>query len=553
MVNFIKGGITTAQYAVYFVIVFVIVYLAMQVVKAVIGFDVFFKWWNTNGGKAYKQGFDMMSFALFQESRLAFNIRQAFIPGQDRLNYTDIMLLQSIALNQARVMVNSDGNPQDGNFVLPHHVCQGIAWSSADNPVFQNLYLYWAKAASDAASLTTPDPQGGITPTTAGHDWPSKYANTKDSDGNLIGPEDYTWGTIADPGATGFWPHQNGCSGFFDMPGTPAKAVIPYDLLTNPARSVIGEAVSLANGTAPKYRDSKAKTGGGNDIYLQGFSGAGADNSVSMYYIPGCPGPQGSWAQLFADFGIIYTMSSLAGDSKVPVVSDGALCGGSDNSTPLDPCPASCDFNPSPKPDGTSISCGDRNKQSKATSMTGMPISDFNIWNGTSRWGPYGGSESSGVYGPNFFSAFRMDPQSYVFTSWVGNLYDDPTTGIVLDPQAIKNLVGMADPGIRGQTGGWIRFFKGINTDLKSYDEIMNQLFSKYATQFTARAVIQNTSKKCGVGGWLSSGISILGGLAMFVMCPEVGVIGGLLIGASALGSGVQTAMDKGCIPGGGN
>jgi hypothetical protein len=39
----------------------------------------------------------------------------------------------------------------------------------------------------------------------------------------------------------------------------------------------------------------------------------------------------------------------------------------------------------------------------------------------------------------------------------------------------------------------------------------------------------------------------------MFAMCPEVGFVGGLLIGTSALGSGVQTAMDKGCIPGGGN
>ena len=276
------------------------------------------------------------------------------------------------------------------------------------------------------------------------------------------------------------------------------------------------------------------------------------NKTISMYYIPNFPGPQGSWAQLFADFGIIYTESSVAGDSKVPVIADGALCGGDDNSTPLNPCPVSCDYLPSPPPDGSQISCGNNAKAGKSPSMTGIPISDFSIWNGDSRFGKWGSGTDAddGVYGPNFFSAFRMDPESYVFTSWVGNLYDDPTTGIILDPQAIKNLVGMADPSMRGQSGGWIRFFKGINTDLKSYDEIMNELFSTYATNFTARATIANTAKKCGAGGWLSAGASLLGGLAMFAMCPEIGIIGGIAVLASSVASGASTAADKGCIPG---
>ena len=107
MVDFVKKGKWTAEFVVYFIILFVMVYLGVQVIKSVLGFDVFFKWWNANGGNAYKQGFDMLSFALFQESRLAFNIRQLFIPGQDRLNYTDIMLIQSIAFNQARIDIDS--------------------------------------------------------------------------------------------------------------------------------------------------------------------------------------------------------------------------------------------------------------------------------------------------------------------------------------------------------------------------------------------------------------------------------------------------------------
>jgi hypothetical protein len=523
MVNLLKNGITLAQYSVYVVILFVIIYLCVQVLKSILGFDVFFKWWNKNGGKQYKQGFDMMSFALFQESRLAFNIRQAFIPGQDRLTYTDVMLLQSIAFNQARVFTDSDGNPIQGNFVLPHHICQGIAWSSADNPVFKNLYKYWYNAANNAQTINNTDSEGGIVNTTSGYNWPLKYVQNNSPD-----PEDSKiWTNILGHQCGGFWPHQNGCFGFFDMPGTPENGVTPYDLLTNPARSVIGESKSLSTGSAPVYRADKS-------IYLQGDKN-GDSNVVSMYYIPGYAGPQGSWAQLFADFGIIYTESSLSGDSKVPVISDGALCSGSNKKTPLNPCPLTC---------GYKTTCGDM-----PPSGTGMPISDFNIWYESSRWMATGGSQKNpAVYGPNFFSAFRMNPQSYVFTSWVGNLYDDPSTGIILDPQAIKNLIGMAEPGIRGQTGGWIRFLKGINTDLKSYDEIMNELFSTYATNFTSRAQIQNTNLNCGINGWLASGASLLGGLAMFALCPELGPIGIAVIASGSLLSGITTAADKGCL-----
>ena len=178
-----------------------------------------------------------------------------------------------------------------------------------------------------------------------------------------------------------------------------------------------------------------------------------------------------------------------------------------------------------------------------------MPISDFNIWNESSRWIKTGQNTSS--YGPNFFSAFRMDPQSYIFTSWVGNMYDDPTTGIILDPQAIKNLVGMGSPGIRGQNGGWIKFFKGINTDLKSYDEIMNQLFTQYATQFTARAEINNTAKKCGASSIMSAIVGGLGLAFMAVMLPGIGTGAAIALGGSLFAaSSFSSAASSGCIPG---
>jgi hypothetical protein len=544
MVDFVKKGKWTAEFVVYFIILFVMVYLGVQVIKSVLGFDVFFKWWNANGGNAYKQGFDMLSFALFQESRLAFNIRQLFIPGQDRLNYTDIMLIQSIAFNQARIDIDRKTDPPQGNFVLPHHVCQGIAWSSADDPVFQKLYNYWLFQASAASDLTYADPTHA-----SGWNWPTIYQN------NQIGPEDPSWSNISTNTAGGFWPHQNGCTGFFDMPGGGDSGEIPYNLLTNPARSSIGEAASLKAGKAPKYKDKNYSQPSGstplqNDLYLYGDQASGrSDKSqqVILYYIPGSRTARGSWAQLFADFGIIYTMSSLAGDSKVPVISDGALCGGSDNSTPLNPCPNACDYLANPNKDGSQISCGNDAKQAKIPSMTGMPISDFGLWYGGSAW-----ISGLNVYGPNFFSAFRLDPQSYVFTSWVGNLYDDPTTGILLDPQAIKNLVGMGEAAIRGQNGGWIRFFKGINTDLRSYDEIMNQLFTTYATNFTARARITNTpKKKCGWADWLSVGSSVVGvGMMAMFIPPPIGLMAGAALLGGALVSGTSTAASKGCIPG---
>jgi hypothetical protein len=520
MVNLYKKEQSFAQHAVYLIIVFVILYLCTQVIKAIISFQPFFNWWNKSGGKSYAQGFDILSFALFQESRLCFNIRQAFISGQDRLNYTDVMLIQSIAFNQARILTDYEGNPLDGNFVLPHHLTQGIAWSSADDPIFKNTIKYWVAASQEVPGPSSGD-STGITTSTKGYDWPIKY--------NGIGPEDSKWTNIIGYKCNGFWPHQNGCTGFFDMPGNPADGVIPYDLLTNPARSVIGEQNSLKAGKAPKFRDASynENTGPFNDLYLQGDTAAPSRAiKVSMYYIPGYPGPQGSWAQLFADFGIIYTESSRSGDSKVPVVSDGTPCGGS---TPLDPCPITCAYG-----------------ANKCSGGTGMPVSDFNIWYGQSRFGPWGSTTNPNVYGPNFFSAFRMDPESYIFTSWVGNIYDDPTTGIILDPQAIKNLIGMAPPGLRAQGGGWTRFFKGINTDLKSYDDIMNELFSKYATQFTPRAQIQNTPSTCGASGWLSSVTSGVGlGMMGFFIPPPAGpIIGGI---AALLGF-VSSAMEKKCF-----
>jgi len=298
----------------------------------------------------------------------------------------------------------------------------------------------------------------------------------------------------------GFWPHLNGCIGFFDIPND--------------------------NGTFKKYDLIQY-------LPIPRIKKDGKWNR-KPWYIPGDSSPFGSWAQLFADWGIVYTTLTQSGISRVPVLSDGAKCFVS-GTKPLSPCPIGS---------GWCNNCTDNDNGSLPDSTPGI-----------STWFETGINQGNinknvaGQIGVNFLSINKINPQSYILTSWVGDLYDDPTTGIIFDGQAFRNMIG-ADGSYKHNSdgtwiyplGGWNRFFRGVNINLTSYDEIMNELFRQYATNFTARALdtsgsgCSTTKKWFGIGG--GAGAGLIGGIMLGVMLAPFTGGASLAIGVACAGVG---------------
>jgi hypothetical protein len=350
-----------------YICILIIGYLVINMISARMDYSIFIDWWNNNGGQTYNKTFDIYSMAYFSHSQLLFDIRQKLQPGTVNLNYTDIMLLQSIIINNSKTRIPPKGTTLPNNFVTPQHICQGIAWSDNDIDIFRE----------------------GIDSYYNGAWWyPAWVSNGKPGPDNGI-----QWTKICKYEVTGFWPHQNGLYGFFDIL-KPSSFNKEYDLTDNIATSSI--------------LDTKSVQG--------------------VYYSPGNTGRQGSWAQLFADFGVVYSQrQGSATTTKVPVL--------------------------------------------HSSSKT-------NLW--------YTSGYKNGKYGPNFMGIYKINPSSYMLTSWISNYYNDPTTGQKFDAQAFRNLIGMEPGVLKATQGGWIKFFKGINTELSSYNEIMNELFATYATNYTA-------------------------------------------------------------------
>ena len=381
-----------------YIVLVILINIFFNQIIAKIDYSTWIDWWNTTGGNTYKETFDIYSMAYFSHSTLLFDIQQLFQPGPTKLNYTDIMLLQSIILTNAKV-IKTNGKNLPNNFVTPQHICEGICWTDNDIDIFrEGIDSYYSNS---------------------GASWYPKWVAQ-----GKPGPDNGTaWGTITGNQVNGFWPHQNGCYGFFDTPGGGGT---PYGLTM--------------------------------DTLAQSF----AINSLNKYsYTPGSNAQFGSWAQLFADFGIVYSTKQSDGaggfiTTKVPVID---------------------------------------------------PTSNQDIW--------YTSGYDNDKYGPNFMGVYKINPSSFLLTSWVSNLFNDPTTGQKLDPQAFKNLIGMQPGALKASRGGWIKFFKGINTELSSYDQIMNDLFAVYATNYTI-----SPKKPCNQGSFaidaVNTAISI-GSMALFV------------------------------------
>ena len=462
------------------IVIYLLIKLIFAYITAIISYRTWIDWWNGNGGKNYRTTFDIYSMACFNSSKVLFNTRQLLIPGSASLNETDILLLQSIVLNNARVIPDQILSQ---NFVTPTHVCEGIAWNDGDLDIFRQAIDHW---------------YGGSTPGVNKADWYDAW-NT----GGRVGPDDAEgWTKITANECGGFWPHQNGCTGFFDMTGgVGASAKAPYDLGNF---TMVGDKKDTISPAYPGNLANSLNTPLGMFKDKNGKTYSGPIGSPGLYY-PGKPNdPQSSWAQLFADFGVVYsnnvrdTMNAtMTSTTVVPIL--------------------------------------DQTSNSKLWYSSGQSTDD----------------QGNFTYGLNFFGLYYMNPPSYIFTSWVGNMYDDPTTGIIFDPQAIKNLVGMSPGAKKSSRGGWMMFLKGFNTNITSYDSIMNDIFAEYATNYTA-VPAPDKDKSCSTSAKWSSTIGNVIGMAVNVgmLIPGEGQLFGMsakLFGAlfgAGLGIG-QSALSN--------
>lgn len=407
----------------YYIILLVVLYYFSGIITSRFKYFTLFDWWNKYKSPETINTFNPMSISLYNKDSYSFNIHQLFIKNQLKLSDTEISFLQQKVLNNL-LAIDDFGNPQPDRFIKPKHLSRTICWNNEDTEVWPDCGIkdyYAATNWYDAIIGGTKVPQ----------------------------PDDVVWSTAPlyyntqpyfkpDVAPGGFWPNQNGCAGFFDTPqlaldATPSKDP-GINALLNPFNA------------------------------YDNFPEVGKNR-----YVPGFPGCYGSWAQLFADWGIVYSNYSSNGFSNVPVISDGA-------------------------------SCKDASGNDYCSTHSVFPKSDFNLWNKSSM-------NKAGRPGINFFALNKINPASYLVTSWVSGLFNNSKIRKALfDPQSIPNLLGAGPTMGYGRiSGGWLRFIKCLNTNKCSVDKIINQICREYASNLNTY-YIPPDDKNCKDYSLLQSG-----------------------------------------------
>jgi len=395
-----------------------IIYVVIQFIIGKLTYSPFERWWKEYDGD--KDLIDFTSFGLFNQNKLVFDLYQeVFNTNKQQINELKINFIQNVLLNRTYAVDSSSGNIYPGRFLKPSHLSKSIAWGEDDEYIWNfNIDLsgyrdmYWYKW------ICNRNPTSGYDcypPQPDNPDW----AGCSYCEGTSpIIPLSPIKNIYTDSGiGGGFWPHQYGCVDFFDMPQADPKYIIDssnyefqrYDLVSN--LPCVGQ-------------------------YM---------------YVPGYPGHRGSWAQLFADWGIVYTLRNTKGDSNTPIISDGLNCEG------LYPCSYYCN------PDTSANTCPKVDfdydcTRSHRSYPKSYPKSDLNAW--------IASGNSNGGVGLNFFSSYNIHPESFLLTSWVSGYYNDSKVRkMIFDAYGVQNLLGV---GVIGTpSGGWLRFLQGINTKLK--------------------------------------------------------------------------------------
>jgi hypothetical protein len=132
----------------------------------------------------------------------------------------------------------------------------------------------------------------------------------------------------------------------------------------------------------------------------------------------------------------------------------------------------------------------------------------------------------------NFLGVVGIMPDSPLVISFVNDDYADPVTGLKMDAQSLKNLLGsdISDTN----PGGWIGYLFGMGYDI-SKDEYDNFIYSSWASPAPSPPCSKGAgSASSAWGGALASGAGIAAMAFMFTNPIGIGV---LLVAGAAITS----------------
>lgn len=136
----------------------------------------------------------------------------------------------------------------------------------------------------------------------------------------------------------------------------------------------------------------------------------------------------------------------------------------------------------------------------------------------------------------NFLARSGITPNSPIIIAYINGSYNDPNTGLLLDPAGFRSLLGNKT----GNLGGWLGFLLHYQSKSVSSDQYYNILYTSYSPQPNP------PNNSCGdkVAGWTSaiasSAASGIGTGAMIGMIGgPVGVAGGVFAGLAIAGLGL--------------
>jgi hypothetical protein len=138
----------------------------------------------------------------------------------------------------------------------------------------------------------------------------------------------------------------------------------------------------------------------------------------------------------------------------------------------------------------------------------------------------------------NFLARYGILPNSPMIVSFIYDSYNDARTGLKLDPNSFKNLVGGSTPG------GWVGYLNGLSSSNMSYDEYVNYLYTTFAVEVDIPKPNAPVSSRCDTGTNVLNSIGVgLGPIGIGAMFGAPGLIVGGLFGLGlSIFSGVNTA-----------
>ena len=151
----------------------------------------------------------------------------------------------------------------------------------------------------------------------------------------------------------------------------------------------------------------------------------------------------------------------------------------------------------------------------------------------------------------NFFARYGIAPNSPLVISFVNGSYQDPSQpGVVIDNNALKNLINGHSPSA---PGGWVGYLEGMQSSSVSEDTYYNFIDSAYISVDPTKAVGAQNITSCDtatqVSNWtgaITSGLGI-GGMAAFLGEAALGPLGLFFMfagAATAITQGVATQSE---------